>query len=337
MPVQAASREEELHWIALTLVPGLGTRNAGKLIARFRTPQAVFRASRTELEGAGVSGAVAQSIASGCSFEDAVVQQEKMLESGTVAVTMTDPRYPAQLREIYDPPVMLFARGRVELLQATLFGVVGTRRPTPYGLAATERLAGDLARAGLVIVSGMARGIDTTAHKATLAAQGDTVAVLGCGVDVVYPAENRKLAEEIAKKGLILSEFGMGSTAFPQNFPIRNRIISGIGVGLLVVEGAQYSGSAITARLAIDQGREVFAVPGNITSKMSWGPNLLIKQGAKLIQDWNDVVTELPAESRRHLINRGKERILAEGGKAALESKGADQSSLISSLGPEIG
>ena len=223
MAVQVASREEELHWIALTLVPGLGTRNAGKLISRFRTPQAIFRASRTELEGAGVSGAVAQSIASGCSFEDAVVQQEKMLETGTVAVTMTDPRYPANLREIYDPPVMLFARGRVELLEATLFGVVGTRRPTPYGLAATERLTGDLARAGLVIVSGMARGIDTTAHKAALAAGGDTVAVLGCGVDVVYPAENRKLSEELAKKGLMLSEFAHGfdgvSTKFSDSQP----------------------------------------------------------------------------------------------------------------------
>ena len=333
MPVHAASREEELHWIALTLVPGLGTRNAGKLISRFRSPQAVFRASRTELEGAGVSGAVAQSIASGCSFEDAVEQQEKMLETGTVAVTMTDPRYPAQLREIYDPPVMLFARGRVELLQATLFGVVGTRRPTPYGLAATERLAGDLARAGLVIVSGMARGIDTTAHKATLAAGGDTIAVLGCGVDVVYPAENRKLAEDLAKKGLILSEFAMGSTAFPQNFPIRNRIISGIGVGLLVVEGAQYSGSAITARLAIDQGREVFAVPGNVTSKMSWGPNLLIKQGAKLVQDWNDVVVDLAPEVRRRLVDEGKKRLLDQGVTDGPASSPSDQASLLSNQG----
>ena len=177
--------------------------------------------------------------------------------------------------------------------------MVGTRRPTPYGLAAAERLSADLARAGLTIVSGMARGIDTAAHKGALSAGGDTVAVLGCGVDVVYPSENRKLAAELAAKGLIVSEFAMGATAFPQNFPIRNRIISGMSAGVLVVEGAQYSGSAITAKLALDQGREVFAVPGNITSKMSWGPNLLIKQGAKLVQDWNDVIVELPAEVRR--------------------------------------
>jgi DNA processing protein len=333
MTAPVISREEELHWLALILISGLGTRTAGKLIARFRSPQAIFRASRTELEGAGVSGAVAQSIASGCSFEDAVVQQGKMMETGTVAVTLNDPRYPAILREIYDPPVMLFARGRVELLQETLFGVVGTRRPTPYGLAATERLAGDLARAGLVIVSGMARGIDTAAHKATLSAQGDTIAVLGCGVDVIYPTENRKLAEQLVSKGLILSEFAMGSVAFPQNFPIRNRVISGMGVGLLVVEGAQYSGSSITARLAIDQGREVFAVPGNITSKMSWGPNLLIKQGAKLVQDWNDVVVDLPPEVRRKLIESGKNRLLAQGVTDGDATSAGGQASLLGSQG----
>jgi len=179
----------------------------------------------------------------------------------------------------------------------------------------------------------MARGIDTTAHKAALATGGDTVAVLGCGVDVVYPVENRNLAAEITTKGLIISEFSMGSTAFPQNFPIRNRIISGMGVGLLVVEGAQYSGSAITARLAIDQGKEVFAVPGNITSKMSWGPNLLIKQGAKLVQDWNDVIVDLPPEVRRRLVDEGKKRLLDQGVTASDATSGDDQASLLSNQG----
>jgi DNA processing protein len=333
MPTQVLSQEEELHWLALKLVPGLGARISKRLLDRFRTPQAIFRASRTELEAAGLSGAIAQSVASGCVFEDAATQQEKIRESAAAVVTIGDPRYPQLLREIYDPPILLFTRGRLELLESIMLGVVGTRRPTPYGLAATERLAADLARAGLTIVSGMARGIDTAAHKSTLAAGGDTVAVLGCGVDVVYPSENRKLASDLAVKGLIVSEFPMGSTAFPQNFPIRNRIISGMSVGVLVVEGAQYSGSAITAKLAMDQGREVFAVPGNITSKLSWGPNLLIKQGAKLIQDWNDVVAELPAESRRHLINKGRQRILGEG----VASGEAEPASLIDSLGPEFG
>src|SRR6184192_233370 len=201
MQATSLSQDEELHWLALRMVPGLGARKAGKLVERFRTAQAILRASPTELEAAGVSGSVAQSISSGCSFDDAVDQQHRMKDLGVFAVPITDPRYPALLREIFDPPIVLFARGRIELANALLFGVVGTRRPTAYGLAACERLSGDLARAGLGITSGMARGIDTAAHKAALAAGGDTVAVLGCGVDVVYPSENRKLSTEIATKG----------------------------------------------------------------------------------------------------------------------------------------
>src|ERR1035437_3177982 len=261
MPAPVISREEELHWLALKLIPGLGGRTSARLLDRFRTPQAIFRASRTELEAAGVSGAVAQSIASGCTFDDAAAQREKMAEAGAVLVTQGDPRYPQPLREFFAPPILLFVRGRVELLQTLALGVVGTRRPTPYGLAVAERLSADLSHAGLTIVSGMARGIDSAAHKGALAAGGDTVAILGCGVDVVYPSENRKLAADLAVKGLLVSEFPMGAVAFPQNFPIRNRIISGMSLGILVVEGAQYSGSAITAKLAMDQGREVFAVP----------------------------------------------------------------------------
>jgi DNA processing protein len=336
MSTALLSREEELHWLALKLVPGLGTRTSNKLLDRFRSPQAIFRASRTELEGAGVSGAIAQSIASGCTFDDAAAQQEKMIETGATLVTIGDPRYPQPLREIFDPPVLLFARGRVELMHSLTLGVVGTRRPTPYGLAVAERLSGDLSHAGLAIASGMARGIDTAAHRGALAAGGDTIAVLGCGVDVIYPSENKKLAGEIAAKGLILSEFPMGSVAFPQNFPIRNRIISGMSVGVLVVEGAQYSGSAITAKLAMDQGREVFAVPGNITSKLSWAPNLLIKQGARLVQDWNDVVSELPVESRRHLIEQGRQRLLGEPGGETVATSGGETASLFNSRGPEL-
>src|SRR5205823_8994642 len=179
-------------------------------------------------------------------------QLEKMLAAGAVAITYGDPRYPELLRKIYDPPLMLFVRGRVELLQSLGIAIVGTRRPTPYGLAVAERLGSDLAHAGLSVVSGMARGIDSAAHKGALARDGATVAVLGCGVDVIYPQENRKLAAEIVAKGLMISEFPMGAVAFPQNFPIRNRIVSGISLGVLVVEGAQYSGSSITAKLAVD-------------------------------------------------------------------------------------
>lgn len=311
--VQTLTDEEQLYWLALRLVPGLGTRRSNLLLDRFRTPQAIFRASPSELEHAGLGGALARSVASGCSFEDAASQQQLVKGVGAELIPLGDARYPEPLRRIYDPPPVLFARGRVELLSSICIGVVGTRHPTPYGIAAAERLSGDLARAGLTITSGMARGIDTAAHKACLAAGGNTIAVLGCGVDVVYPSENKRLAAEIAASGLILSEFPMAAIAFPQNFPIRNRIISGLSCGLLVVEGAQYSGSAITAKLAMDQSREVFAVPGNITSKMSWGPNLLIKQGAKLVQDWNDVVVELPAATQRRLIDEGRERLLNQG------------------------
>ena len=323
------TKEEELHWLALRLIPGLGTRKANQLLDRLKTPQAIFRASRSELEASGLSGSVAQTIASGCTFDDAVDQQQKMLEAGAYLVPFNDPAYPARLKEIFDPPIALFVRGsRVELLQAILLGVVGTRRPTPYGTAATERLAADLAQAGLTITSGMARGIDTSAHRAALDIGGDTVAVLGCGVDLVYPAENRKLAAEIAAKGLMVSEFPMGSPAYPQNFPIRNRIISGMSVGVLVVEGAQYSGSAITAKMALDQQREVFAVPGSIMSKMSWGPNLLIKQGAKLVQEWNDVLVELPSDIRRALIGKAQARL----GVMSLELNGEE-----ATLPPELG
>jgi len=324
MLAAALTKEDELHWLALRLIPGLGARKTGQMLERFQSPHAIFRASRSELEASGLSGSVAQTIASGCTFEDAVDQQQKMLEAGAVLIPLHDPRYPARLKEIFDPPIALFARGRVELLQSIILGVVGTRRPTAYGTAAVERLSPDLAQAGLSIVSGMARGIDTSAHRSTLAVGGDTIAVFGCGVDMVYPAENRKLAADIAEKGLLLSEFPMSAPAYPQNFPIRNRVISGMSVGVLIVEGAQYSGSAITAKMALEKQREVFAVPGNITSKMSWGPNLLIKQGAKLVQEWNDVLVELPAATRRALVEKAR----ARSGQMSLKTEGESGESL---------
>jgi DNA processing protein len=308
------SQEEVLHWLALRLVPGLGTVGSLKLLEKLKSPQAIFRATTSELEGAGVSPAQARNISSGCSFDDAVDQQNKMLNAGSQLITIHDARYPHRLREIFDPPILLFATGRSELMPTASIGVVGTRNPTPYGMAAAERLSADLSRAGLTIVSGMARGIDTSAHQAALKENGDTIAVLGCGVDVVYPSNNRRLYDEIAKKGLVLSEFPMGAPAFPQNFPIRNRVVSGLSIGVLIVEGAQHSGSAITAKLAMDQGREVFAVPGNVTSKMSWGPNLLIKEGgAKLVQEWSDITNELPATVRRELVSKAQQRMLLEG------------------------
>ncbi len=323
--IPVISKEEELHWLALKLVPGLGTRRAYQIIERYRSPLALFRASRSELEANGLPGSIAQTIASGCTFDDAVDQHQKMLDCGASLIPIFDPRFPPLLREIFDPPILLFVRGRVDLLQSHMLAIVGTRRPTHYGVAVTERLAPELAQAGLTIVSGMARGIDTAAHQSVLTGQGDTIAVFGCGVDQLYPAENRKLASQIAEKGLLVSEFPMGTPGYPQNFPVRNRIISGMSVGVLIVEGAQYSGSAITARMALEQQREVFAIPGSIMSKMSWGPNLLIKQGAKLVQDWHDVLPELPAEVRRQLIHSAQARQgLLELDPSAPESKTSD-------------
>lgn len=305
------TNEDELHWLALCLTPGLGARRAGQLLKQFRSPQKIFRCSTEELEAAGLPGSLASSISSGCAFEDAAEQQDLVRRRGVELITLSDPRYPPLLKDVYDPPVLLYVLGNLELLGSDGIAVVGTRRPTPYGMAATERLSADLARAGLTIVSGMARGVDTAAHRACLQADGRTIAVLGCGLDIVYPTENRRLMEEIASRGLLVSEYPLTTPGYPQNFPVRNRIVSGLSLGVLIVEGAQYSGSAITAKLALEQNREVFAVPGNITSKMSWGPNLLIKQGAKLVQDWNDVSVELPAEVRRRLADEGRKRLAA--------------------------
>jgi DNA processing protein len=208
-----------------------------------------------------------------------------------------DPCYPERLKEIYDPPLVLYVRGDPEVLRQPGIAMVGTRHPTPYGSGMAERLACDLAAQGLVIISGMARGVDTASHRGAITAKGKTVAVFGTGVDVIYPKENSRLSEQIlALGGALISEFAMGTFAAPQNFPIRNRILSGMSVGVLVVEAAEYSGTRITARCALEQNRDVFAVPGNVTNKNSWGPNTLIKQGAKLVATWEDVWEDLPPE-----------------------------------------
>ncbi len=339
MPAASASSlsaDEQLHWLALRMTPGLGAKTAIQLVEAFRTPQALFRASKSEIEAAGASVGVARNISSGCAFEDAVTQQQRLAESGAFIVPVGSKHYPVRLKEIYDPPPVLFARGRVELLEALAIAVVGTRHPTTYGTAVAGRLATDLSNAGLTIASGMARGIDTAAHRAVLEAAGNTIAVFGCGVDELYPAENKKLAGQLAESGLILSDFPMGTPPYPQNFPIRNRIISGISLGVLIVEGGQYSGSAITARLAAEHGREVFAVPGNVTSKMSWGPNLLIKQGAKLVQDWNDVVTELQPADRRWLVDRCRQQLSLEESNDPVTNSEAGASAVVDQM-TEVG
>jgi len=224
------------------------------------------------------------------------------------------------LKQIYDPPLVLYVRGNPSAASQPGIALVGTRHPTPYGSGMAERLACDLAARGLVIFSGLARGVDSAGHRGALATKGKTVAVLGTGVDIVYPKENSRLADQIlALDGALISEFPLATFPAPQNFPIRNRIISGLALGVLVVEAAEYSGTRITARCALEQGRDVFAVPGNVTNKNSWGPNTLIKQGAKLVATWEDVWEELPPQVRLTLMPEN-----------ANESKAGETASLFS-------
>jgi DNA processing protein len=267
------------------------------LVEHFGSPERVFHASLTELEATGMQAVSAQSLATGKSFELAQQECAKAAESGAKIIALDDPAYPPRLKEIYDPPVVLFVRGSVEVIAKPGIAMVGTRHPTPYGLGMAERLSKDLVAHGLVIISGLARGVDTASHRGAVAANGKTVAVLGTGIDVIYPKENSRLADQIvALGGALISEFPIGTFAAPQNFPIRNRIISGMSVGVLVVEAAEYSGTRITSRCALEQNRDVYAVPGNVTNKNSWGPNTLIKQGAKLVATWEDVWEELPTD-----------------------------------------
>jgi DNA processing protein len=297
--ISRSSESLALQWLALSLTPGLGAKRGRSLVEHLGGVQNVFKASLTELEAAGIQVASAQSLGTGRSMELAHDELGRAAAAGVSVVCLDDASYPTQLKQIYDPPLVLYVRGSVEAIGQPGVAVVGTRHPTPYGLGMAERLACDLAARGLVIFSGLARGVDAAAHRGAINAKGKTVAVFGTGVDVLYPKENTRLTEQmLSLGGALISEFPMNTFAAPQNFPIRNRIISGISIGVLVVEAAEYSGTRITSRCALEQNREVFAVPGNVTNKNSWGPNTLIKQGAKLTATWEDVWEELPPQVR---------------------------------------
>jgi DNA processing protein len=300
--------QQGVYWLALVLTQGLGPTRIKKLIEHCGTAERVFQATLTELEAMGMRSVSAQAIATGKSLELAEQECMKAAEAGARIICLSDPEYPARLKEIYDPPVILFVKGRVETLSQPGIAMVGTRHPTPYGSGMAERLSTDLAARGLVIISGLARGIDTASHRGAVAAKGKTVAVLGTGIDVMYPKENTRLTEQIvALGGALITEFPVGTAPTPQNFPIRNRIISGMSAGVLVVEAAEYSGTRITSRLALEQNRDVYAVPGNVTNKNSWGPNTLIKQGAKLVATWEDVWEELPSDVQAGLSSQQDE------------------------------
>jgi len=289
----------QLQWLALSLTPGVGIGRGRRLVESFGGIDRLFAASLTAIEAAGLPAAAAQSIALGKSLELAAAELDHARELGARVIVPGDAEYPRRLLEIYDPPLVLYLKGNAEVIDKPGIAIVGTRHPTPYGTGMAERLACDLAARGLVIFSGMARGSDTAAHRGALNGHGQTVAIWGTGIDEVYPRENQKITDQIlASGGAVLTEFPLGTFPAPQNFPIRNRIISGIAIGVLVIEAGEFSGTRVTARCALEQGREVFAVPGNVTNKLSWGPNTLIKQGAALVATWEDVWEVLPADTR---------------------------------------
>src|SRR5947199_1242689 len=293
------------EWIALNMTPGIGPRAAAKLLERFGSAEAVFGATRTELETLRLRPEAIESIRVREFFEKAVEEIERARTMGVDILLLDDGVYPALLREIFDPPVTLYVKGAwSECLEKPSVAIVGSRRCSTYGQNAATMLARDLAQRGVTIISGLARGIDAAAHRGALEAKGRTVAVMGTGLDQIYPRDHKKLAEDILQnKGALVTQFPLGTPPVSENFPYRNRVISGLSLGVLIVEAAENSGSLITARLAMEQNREVFAVPGNITSRNSFGTNYLIKgAGANLVQPWQDVAAELPAEIAAQLL-----------------------------------
>jgi len=289
-------RDEFSAWLRLLETPGVGRESARALLARFGSPEAAIGASTAARQAVVTPGPAAALAKVPEHFESRLAAGWQWLTGGDEArdvVVVGDSRYPQALLDSADPPLLLYARGRIELLNGPAIAIVGSRNPTPQGLENARAFATHLGRSGWVVVSGLALGIDGAAHEAALASGARTIAVVGTGLDVVYPVRHRGLAERIAADGLIVSEFAVGTPALAENFPIRNRIIAGLARGTLVVEAAVQSGSLITARLAVESGRDVFAIPGSIHSPQSRGCHALINQGAKLVDSAADIVDEL--------------------------------------------
>ncbi|MBC7797912.1 MAG: DNA-protecting protein DprA [Pyrinomonadaceae bacterium] len=288
------------NWVALNMTSGIGARSAAKLLERFGSPEAVFGARRSELEQMRLKPATIESLIKREHHDKAAQEIKNVKDLGGEIIALDDGVYPYLLREIADPPIVLYVLGKNwrECFENPCVAFVGSRRASTYGVNASEMFSRELASRGITIISGLARGIDAASHCAAIESKGRTVAVMGTGLDEFYPRENKGLGFEIVDSGgAIVTQFPLGTPPLPENFPYRNRIISGLSLGVLVVEATDRSGSLITARLANEQNREVFAVPGNVTSANSFGTNYLIKSaGAKLVQQWQDVVSELPQE-----------------------------------------
>jgi DNA processing protein len=286
--------EERIAWLSLKLVPELGNRSVLRLLRHFSTPSAIFRASAADLSSvAGLGEKTRLAILKKAMIRSPEAEWERLRKEGIHLLCIHDPEYPANLAAIPDPPAALFVKGALEPRDLVSVAVVGSRAASPMGLIFTERLCSDLASAGVTIVSGHAVGIDSAAHRGALKAKGRTLAVLGCGLDVDYPRGHGRLRKDILESGAVLSEFPLETPPAPWHFPMRNRIISGLALGVVVVEAAQRSGSLITARMALEQGREVFAVPGLARHYRSVGPHRLLKQGAKLVESAEDILEEI--------------------------------------------
>lgn len=284
--------EDIAKWLALNQIQGLGNASLLQLLSKFGLPEEIFRAPFSALNEV-VSEKISYKIREGVQQPDIQATLEWLKKDNHHIITIADSQYPQQLLQTSNPPAILFAIGKVGLLNQPSIAMIGSRNATPQGEKNAENFAENLCDHGLCIVSGMAQGIDGAAHRGALKSNGATIAVVGTGLDIVYPSKHRALAHQIAMRGLILSEFPLGTPSKPQNFPRRNRIISGLSLGCLVVEANKDSGSMITARLATEQGREVFAVPGSIHSPVSKGCHHLIKQGAKLVENSLDILEEL--------------------------------------------
>ncbi len=326
--VKTLTTQNMKEWISLNMTPGVGPRAATKLLERFGSAGNVFHATRNELESVRLRAGTVESILKRECHEKAALEFENVKNSGADVLILDDGSYPSLLREIADPPITLYVKGDWQAcFDAPCIGVVGSRKCSTYGENAAEMLARDLAANGVCVVSGLARGIDTAAHRGALRGKGRTIAVLGTGINQIYPKENAKLVDEIiANGGAVVSQFPLETPPLKENFPYRNRIISGLSYGVLLVEASERSGSLITARLATEQDRDVFAVPGNITSKNSFGTNYLIKSGAKLVQQWQDVVNELPSEISARILPPKLDEKNAEDKSKQLESAPSDLS-----------
>jgi DNA processing protein len=290
------------YWVGFSLVPGIGRVRFGQLESYFHTLEAAWNAGPNELKQAGLDGGAVRSIIASRPKISLDEEMEKLERNGVRAFTYHDESYPARLKEIYDYPPVLYIRGELETRDEWCLAVVGTRRPTVYGRQVTEEIVAELVRNKITVVSGLAKGIDSIAHSAALEAGGRSLAIFACGLDTVYPAENLNLAKRLANQGALISEYPIGVKPKPEYFPRRNRILSGMSLGVLVVEAGETSGAIITAHLALEQNREVFAVPGSILSPASKGTNKLIQEGAKLVTGCNDILEELNLTAAAHQI-----------------------------------